>query len=65
MLFCQTTLQESKAILSILKYFMEAFGTVIKNDKLNVYFFNTHVVYHRFLSHTMGFKLGTLPMKYL
>ena len=36
MMFCQATLKESKAILSILKEFMEAFGTLINNDKSNM-----------------------------
>ena len=44
---------------------MEASGTLINNEKSNVYFFNINNDTQRFLARTLGFKIGTFPMKYL
>ena len=65
MLFCQATLFQCKAILDILKLFMDALGTQINKSKSNVLFFNTTPQSKRFLTRTLGFSMGTLPSKYL
>jgi hypothetical protein len=65
LLFCMATLQECKAILSILEIFNDASPTEINNEKSNVYFFNCNVQIQNFLTRTLRFRKGSLPMKYL
>ena len=50
LLFFQAMLREAKAILSVLKDFMATSGTLINNDKSNVYFFKSNEVSQRFLA---------------
>jgi hypothetical protein len=59
------TLQECKAILSVLEIFKDASRTEINNAKSNVYFFNCNVQIQNFLTRTLRFRKGCLPMKYL
>jgi hypothetical protein len=48
LLFCMATLQECKAILSVLEIFKDASCTEINNEKSNVYFFNCNVQIQNF-----------------
>ena len=56
---------ETKTILQILDLFMDASGTLVNTDKSNVYFFNVNNATQAFLARTLGFNIGTFPMKYL
>jgi hypothetical protein len=47
------TLQECKAILSILEIFKDASRTEINNEKSNVYFFNCNVQIQNFLTENL------------
>ena len=58
-------MKEAEAILNILEIFMEASGTLVNTDKSNVYFFNSNTSTQNFLARTLGFKIGSFPMKYL
>ena len=58
-------MKECRAIIWILDLFMEASGTQINNDKSNVYFFNFNLAIQNFLARTLGFQIGSFPMKYL
>lgn len=65
MLFCQVSLRETRALKSILQYFMQACGTYINNEKSNIFFYNTPVPSQSFLARILGFWIGSLPSKYL
>ena len=65
MMFCQATLREARYLLAIVQDFMNASGTQINKDKSDIFLFNTATQSQAFLEIIMGFRIGTLPSKYL
>ena len=65
LLFYQASVGDIRAILQILEVFMEASGTLVNNDKSNVYFFNVTNETKVYLARLFGFNIGSFPLKYL
>lgn len=65
MLFGHPSVQEARALKSILTDFLEASGALINKVKSQIFFFNTSTTTQRKVSHILGFSIATLPSKYL
>eukprot|EP00253_Pinus_taeda_P021341 PITA_21341 len=65
MLHGTPTVKEAIAYRDILHLFSKASGMEINFSKSTIFFFNTHQVVQSHLSRLLGFKIGSLPSKYL
>lgn len=65
MLFFQVSLQEARALEFILRDFMQASGTMINNDKSNIFFLNALAPAQAFLTRNLAFTIQSFPWKYL
>eukprot|EP00253_Pinus_taeda_P032686 PITA_32686 len=65
MLHGTPTMKEAIAYRDILHLFSKASGMEINFSKSTIFFFNTHQVIQSHLSRLLGFKIGSLPSRYL
>eukprot|EP00253_Pinus_taeda_P022901 PITA_22901 len=65
MLHGTPTVQEAIAYRNILHLFSKASGMEINFSKSTIFFFNTHQAVQSHLSRLLGFKIGSLPSRYL
>eukprot|EP00253_Pinus_taeda_P012787 PITA_12787 len=65
MLHGTATLKEATAFRDILHLFSRALGMEINFSKSTIFFFNTHQAIQSHLSRLLGFKIGSLPSRYL
>eukprot|EP00253_Pinus_taeda_P007377 PITA_07377 len=65
MLHGTPTVKEAVAYRGILDLFSQASGMEINFSKSTIFFFNTHPVVQAHLSQLLGFRIGSLPLKYL
>eukprot|EP00253_Pinus_taeda_P012046 PITA_12046 len=65
MLHGTPTVKEVVAYRGILDLFSQAFGMEINFSKSTIFFFNTHQAVQAHLSQLLGFRIGSLPSKYL
>jgi hypothetical protein len=59
------TVKEALAYRNILNLFSQASGMEINFPKSTLFFFNTHPSIQSHLSRLLGFKIGSLPSRYL
>lgn len=59
------TVKEAMAFKNILNLFSKASGMEINFSKSTIFFFNTHRAVQSHLSRLLGFKIGSLPSRYL
>lgn len=59
------TVKEALAYRDILNLFSRASGMEINFSKSTIFFFNTHQAIQSHLSRLLGFKIGSLPSRYL
>ena len=64
MLFCKFTLCEVRKLRYIIHESMQASRNLINNDKSNILFFKTPILIQTFLALSLGFVIGSLPIKY-
>ena len=57
--------KEAKGFKAILNLFSQASGMDLNLDKSSICFFNMHVAVQRHLTNILGFKIRSLPSKYL
>eukprot|EP00253_Pinus_taeda_P022158 PITA_22158 len=65
MLHGTPTVKEATEYRDILHLFSRASGMEINFSKSTIFFFNTHQVVQSHLSRLLGFKIGSLPSRYL
>jgi len=65
MLHGTPTVKEAVAYRAILDLFSQASGMEINFSKSTIFFFNTHPAVQTHLSQLLGFRIGSLPSKYL
>eukprot|EP00253_Pinus_taeda_P023451 PITA_23451 len=65
MLHGTPTVKEAKAYKNILHLFSKASGMEINFSKSTIFFFNTHFAVQAHLSRLLGFRIGSLPSRYL
>eukprot|EP00253_Pinus_taeda_P029243 PITA_29243 len=65
MLHGTPTVKEALAYRDILHLFSKASGMEINFSKSTIFFFNTHQAIQSHLSRLLGFKIGSLPSRYL
>eukprot|EP00253_Pinus_taeda_P009771 PITA_09771 len=65
MLHGSPTVKEAVAYRAILDLFSQASGMEINFSKSTIFFFNTHLVVQTHLSQLLGFRIGSLPSRYL
>lgn len=65
MLHGTPTVKEANAYKDILHLFSRASGMEINFSKSTIFFFNTHPAVQSHLSRLLGFKIGSLPSRYL
>eukprot|EP00253_Pinus_taeda_P035656 PITA_35656 len=65
MLHGTPTVKEAKAYKNILHLFSKASGMEINFSKSTIFFFNTHLAVQAHLSRLLGFRIGSLPSRYL
>lgn len=65
MLHGTPTVKEARAFKHILYLFSKALGMEINHAKSTIFFFNTHLAIQNHLTNILGFRIGTLPSKYL
>lgn len=65
MLHGSPTVKEALGYKRILNLFSEASGMEINLSKSTIFFFNTHLAVQKNLSSILGFRRGSLPMRYL
>eukprot|EP00253_Pinus_taeda_P006873 PITA_06873 len=65
MLHGTPTVKEALAYRDILNLFNKASGMEINFSKSTIFFFNTHQAIQSHLSRLLGFKIGSLPSRYL
>eukprot|EP00253_Pinus_taeda_P023623 PITA_23623 len=65
MLHGTPTVKEATAYKDILHIFSEASGMEINFSKSTIFFFNTHQAVQSHLAHLLGFRIGSLPSRYL
>eukprot|EP00253_Pinus_taeda_P023359 PITA_23359 len=65
MLHGTPTIKEALAYRDILHLFSKASGMEINFSKSTIFFFNTHQAIQSHLSRLLGFKIGSLPSRYL
>eukprot|EP00253_Pinus_taeda_P029800 PITA_29800 len=65
MLHGTPTVKEALAYKDILHLFSKASGMEINFSKSTIFFFNTHQAIQSHLSRLLGFKIGSLPSRYL
>eukprot|EP00253_Pinus_taeda_P022384 PITA_22384 len=65
MLHGTPTVKEATAYRDILHLFSRASGMEINFSKSTIFFFNTHQAVQSHLSRLLGFKIGSLPSRYL
>eukprot|EP00253_Pinus_taeda_P016400 PITA_16400 len=65
MLHGTPTIKEATAYKNILHLFSKASGMEINFSKSTIFFFNTHIAVQSHLSRLLGFRIGSLPSRYL
>eukprot|EP00253_Pinus_taeda_P028466 PITA_28466 len=65
MLHGTPTVKEATAYKDILHLFSKASGMEINFSKSTIFFFNTHLAVQSHLSRLLGFRIGSLPSRYL
>eukprot|EP00253_Pinus_taeda_P026927 PITA_26927 len=65
MIFGYPSVQEARALNSLLLLFSKASGTLINSVKSQIFFFNTHPTTQRAIARILGFSIASLPSKYL
>eukprot|EP00253_Pinus_taeda_P020626 PITA_20626 len=65
MLHGTPTVKEANAYKDILHLFSKASGMEINFSKSTIFFFNTHHAVQSHLSRLLGFRIGSLPSRYL
>eukprot|EP00253_Pinus_taeda_P008507 PITA_08507 len=65
MLHGTPTVKEAVAYRGILDLFSQASSMEINFSKSTIFFFNTHLAVQAHLSQLLGFRIGSLPSKYL
>eukprot|EP00253_Pinus_taeda_P012272 PITA_12272 len=65
MLHGSPTVKEAVAYRDILDLFSQASGMEINFSKSTIFFFNTHPAVQSHLSQLLGFRIGSLPSRYL
>eukprot|EP00253_Pinus_taeda_P012127 PITA_12127 len=65
MIFGYSSVQEARALNSLLLPFSKASGTLINSVKSQIFFFNTHPTTQRAIARILGFSIASLPSKYL
>eukprot|EP00253_Pinus_taeda_P035653 PITA_35653 len=65
MLHGTPTVREAVAYRDTLDLFSQAFGMEINFSKSTIFFFNTHPPVQSHLAQLLGFRIGSLPSKYL
>jgi len=65
MLHGMPSVKEALGFKSILNHFNLASGMELNLAKSSIFFFNMHLVFLKNLSKVLGFKMCTLPSRYL
>eukprot|EP00253_Pinus_taeda_P025774 PITA_25774 len=65
MIFGYSSVQEARALNSLLLLFSKASGALINKVKSQIFFFNTHPTTQRAIARILGFSIASLPTKYL
>eukprot|EP00253_Pinus_taeda_P036591 PITA_36591 len=65
MIFGYSSVQEARALNSLLLLFSKASGALINSVKSQIFFFNTHPTTQRAIARILGFPIASLPSKYL
>eukprot|EP00253_Pinus_taeda_P028693 PITA_28693 len=65
MLHGSPTVKEAVSYRDILDLFSQASGMEINFSKSTIFFFNTHLAVQTHLSQLLGFRIGSLPSRYL
>eukprot|EP00253_Pinus_taeda_P030654 PITA_30654 len=65
MIFGHPSVQEARALNSLLNIFSTASGACINRIKSQIFFFNTHPTTQRSIARILGFSIAPLPSTYL
>eukprot|EP00253_Pinus_taeda_P010996 PITA_10996 len=65
MIFGHSSVQEARALNTLLDNFSKASRDLINKVKSQIFFFNTHPTTQRAIARILGFSIATLPSKYL
>lgn len=65
MLHGTSTVKEALAFKKILDLFSKASGMEINISKSTIFFFNTHLAIQKYLSSMLGFRRGSITLRYL
>lgn len=65
MIFCKAHPKSVNRVSEALVYFKEVFGLIVNEDKSLIYFAGIDDEMKTIIAGKMGFKIGSLPMRYL